>query len=170
MCDAVDRVINDAQVLNKNDPNFPKYEVLKNMLVILERKNPEINQSQSNSKFRGGKRNRFEDPDDEMIANPIKSIKGFKKALSEVNQNKQLKKQVNALKIKLSELTATVNKKNFGNRGGKGGKEGQGKGGGGKGAGHGERKGAPTSIEDIRDNCWKCGSTGHMGKHYSKPN
>ena len=63
-----------------------------------------------------------------------------------------------------------MSKKNFSNRGGRGDKEGQGKGGGGKGAGHGERKGAPTSIEDIRDNCWKCGSTGHMGKHNSKPN
>ena len=45
--DAVDRVIHDTQVMNKNDPNFPKYEVLKNMLVILERKNPYLSQTPS---------------------------------------------------------------------------------------------------------------------------
>ena len=78
--DAVDRVINDAQVLNKNDPNFPKYEVLKNKLVTLYRKNPEINSFQSNSKFNGCKRNRSKDHDGEMIASPHKSIRGFQKS------------------------------------------------------------------------------------------
>ena len=153
----VNRAIYDTQIWDKTDYEYPKYKDIRNALVILERKNPDINAA--NREDHSKKRKGGHEHDHPRASDHAGNKKGFNKAAhADFNQRLQ------ALEIG---VTAS-NKKIFkGTKGSKGTAYGAKSGFKGKKPSTGKSNVQKQGL-NIDDLCWGCGSKDHMRKYCSK--